>query len=123
MINLTLTLSFFHPRHSAGHLPASTAYLSQLRGQTAHSERQRVFSRLPGESAEEVQAGDQAVQGGQRVDLRRKEPLPTQSHQAESGVQSYAERTKGDLSKRLLCAGLSHNQAGRFRFLENTFWQ
>lgn len=91
-----------HPGHSPGHVPATAADLQQVRGPNAPAAR-RLLLRVHKQPDAEVQAGHQAVQGGQGEDVRREQLLPPQPDQAQPGLLAHAKRTEGPVPVRPLC--------------------
>lgn len=71
-----------------------------------------------------MQAGHQAVQGGQGEDVRRELALSPQSDQTEFGLLTHAQRAESYISQRRLCGRpVPDHQGRRRRLLEKQFWQ
>lgn len=88
-------LAAVHTGHTAGHVPAAQVHLHAVRERAGRPVRQRALQRFHTERHTQVQAGHQAVQGGQGEDVRRELALQAQPDQAQSGVQPHAERAEG----------------------------
>lgn len=116
-------LAAVHTGHPAGHVPAPEVDLLKKRGPDAPAPCQRALQRLHQQSDAQVQAGHQALQGGQGEDVRRELPLPSQSHQAQPGLLAHAQRAEGHLPQRCLCRrSVSDYKGGCGRLLEEQLW-
>lgn len=79
-------LAPLHPGHPAGHVSETEADLLEVRGQYGAVAQQRALQHIHNKPDAEVQAGDQAVQGGQGKDVRRELALQEELDKAQFSV-------------------------------------